>query len=357
MKTAKTTTPTAPDLSIIIPCYNAELYLAKCLDSILSQSYTSFEVICIDDCSSDKTVSILKQFTKKDPRLKIIVNNKNQGVSIARNQGIEHSKGQYLLFCDPDDYYSPGAFERFVTALKSSKADIVCTEIEVIYHAHSEMQISDEAYYSLKYSGLQKVTPELIETLDLSTNNKIFRRSLIKKYNLTFPPHLRFEDAYFTVAYLCLCRNAYFLPEHLYNYVRHEKSAMSDTWTNANSNVNAIDHFYVTCKLYDFLQEQQLFSTYSQLFWRLLYQFTWFSIAHCGKSSLRREIYQKLRAFLCEHELEFAKADPATRHKLRRLASHLHRPNLSKLKLALLKFPPIRWLKSHLSSHSRSQHA
>ena len=91
-------------ISVVIPVYNVENYLEKCLDSILNQTLREIEIICIDDCSIDNSYFILEEYSKKDSRIVIIKNNINKGVSKSRNIGINISKGDYIAFIDSDDY-------------------------------------------------------------------------------------------------------------------------------------------------------------------------------------------------------------------------------------------------------------
>ena len=98
-------------ISVIIPVYNVEKYLHVCLNSLLYQTYQNFEIICIDDASSDSSLEILEYFTKKDPRIKIIKNDSNRGQGYSRNRGLEVAQGKYISFLDADDWFSPNAFE------------------------------------------------------------------------------------------------------------------------------------------------------------------------------------------------------------------------------------------------------
>ena len=105
-----------PLISIIVPIYNAEKYLRKCLDSILAQTYPNWEAICIDDGSSDNSSEILKEYAKKDLRILAIPQKARGGVSAARNAGLDAAQGDYVYFMDADDYVSPYFFEKNLTA-------------------------------------------------------------------------------------------------------------------------------------------------------------------------------------------------------------------------------------------------
>ena len=100
-------------ISIIIPVYNAEKYLDRCLNSILEQTYNNFELILIDDFSTDKSQEICKEFTKKDSRISLLVNEVNKGVSFTRNKGIYEAKGEFITFIDSDDWVNKTYLEDF----------------------------------------------------------------------------------------------------------------------------------------------------------------------------------------------------------------------------------------------------
>ena len=115
-------------ISIIIPVYNAEKYLRKCLDSVINQTLKEIEIICINDGSTDLSLSILKKYATCDNRIKII-NQENQGVAIARNNGLKYATGEYIGYVDSDDYVSSIFFELLYNNAKKYNADIACGEI------------------------------------------------------------------------------------------------------------------------------------------------------------------------------------------------------------------------------------
>ena len=115
-------------ISIIIPIYNVEKYLEKCLDSILNQTYKNLEIILIDDGSTDNSPNICNSYCEKDKRIKIIHKN-NEGVSSARNKGIELSKGKYIVFIDSDDYVSNEHIEVLYDCIISNNVDLVISNL------------------------------------------------------------------------------------------------------------------------------------------------------------------------------------------------------------------------------------
>ena len=113
-----------PRLSIIVPVYQAKEYLEKCINSILEQSFVDFELILVDDGSDDGCERICNDYAKKDERVKII-RQENQGVSSARNTGLDYATGKYIAFVDADDWVEKDLFEESINAIEKSKADIL----------------------------------------------------------------------------------------------------------------------------------------------------------------------------------------------------------------------------------------
>ena len=112
-------------VSVIVPVFNTGEYLGECLESLLHQSLDDIEIICIDDKSTDDTTTIVAEYAKRDKRIKLIKQRKNQGVSIARNTGLDAAKGEYIGFVDPDDYIDLNFYGKLYATATESGADIV----------------------------------------------------------------------------------------------------------------------------------------------------------------------------------------------------------------------------------------
>jgi glycosyltransferase involved in cell wall biosynthesis len=116
----------APKISVIIPVYNTERFLRECLDSILNQTFTDFEVICIDDASPDRCSEILQEYAAKDGRVRVIHHEKNAGIAAARNTGLDAATGEYIAFSDSDDYMHPDMFKIMYREIRRNNSDFVC---------------------------------------------------------------------------------------------------------------------------------------------------------------------------------------------------------------------------------------
>ena len=114
-----------PKVSIIIPVYNVERYLRECLDSVVGQTMTDIEMICIEDCSTDHSWEILQEYVQREPRMILLRNERNSGLSYTRNRGIAVARGEYILFVDSDDYIVNDAAEKMYRIAKENDLDVL----------------------------------------------------------------------------------------------------------------------------------------------------------------------------------------------------------------------------------------
>jgi len=172
----------APKISVIIPIYKVEKYLRLCLDSLCVQTLKDIEIICVNDGSPDNCGEILKEYEKKDKRFNII-NQENLGSGPARNNGLDHAKGEFIGFVDPDDWVSPDYFEILYNRATICDADISATANIVKVHK----------YQTKKSVGFQ--TKKIIISVEKRKNliyrsgivwNKVFKKKLVDKYNIRF---------------------------------------------------------------------------------------------------------------------------------------------------------------------------
>lgn len=203
-----------PLISIIIPAYNVEQYLTDCLSSIEQQTYQNFEVILIDDGSIDSTGAMCDTVATKDDRFKLI-HQKNQGVSVARNKGIEKARGEYIAFIDSDDKITPEYLSSF--SLKN--------DIEIQGHVIYENNIQRSVIYSKR-----KVQKDVAKVFCLGPFNsavwgKIFKTSIIKDNKIVFPVNLCFsEDTIFLLQYIKHCKTLAVFDAAEYIYIKHSGS-------------------------------------------------------------------------------------------------------------------------------------
>lgn len=245
-------------ISITVPCYNQAEFLPRCLDSLMGQSHEDLEIICVNDASTDTTGEILNAYAQKDRRIRR-VDIPHGGVGRARNAGLEHANGEYLMSCDPDDEFMPDTCEKLYQAITGEDCDVALCSIKVLYDSDHQMKFSDDNYYRLKFSGVIKNNHQLLNNTDLSVCNKIFKKSLVEKYDIKFIEGRLYEDANFTWKYFTVANKFYCLEEPLYKYYRHSNSIMNKTFAKANKSV---DHIYVVDNVYEFLVKHKIFEDY-----------------------------------------------------------------------------------------------
>lgn len=205
------------DISIIVPIYNAEKFIKKCVDSLLNQTKKELEFILINDGSTDKTHDILK--TYKDKRIKYF-KNKNQGIGKTRNFGIEKATGKYIIFIDSDDHIEPTTCEELYNKAIKEKADVVVCDFFKVYDDGS---IEDINLPSFKTSKL-KDNPNILIDINLSPWNKIYSTKLIKDNNIRFAEGIKYEDVPFVSEALDRANKIAKLDKKLNYYVIHGNS-------------------------------------------------------------------------------------------------------------------------------------
>lgn len=216
-------------ISIIIPIFNSGKYLCKCLDSILEQSYPDFEVILVDDGSTDSSGNICDDYAKKDSRFTVI-HKVNNGVSSARNTGLEMAKGDWVYFVDSDDELYPNALETLFH-FTNNKIDMVMAGYSVIQQdGFVQIASSDEINKTLTKDEAvrQMYKPEYYNYLGYLWI-KLFRKSLILKHNLMMNEDIYFnEDRLFSIEYMCKLENkVFFTTTPVYKYYLRNDSAMA----------------------------------------------------------------------------------------------------------------------------------
>lgn len=174
-------------VSVIVPMYNVEQYLGRCLDSLLDQTYKDYEIICVNDCSPDNSAEIAQQYAMRHPdKILYLENENNLGLGLTREHALKHASGDYILFVDSDDYVKNDYIERYVSALDGDSADIVVGGyIRDVSGKLTEHKMSDSVWSSTTYA---------------IACAKLFKRSFIQEYNLGFTNVKCGEDIYFSLS-------------------------------------------------------------------------------------------------------------------------------------------------------------
>lgn len=213
-------------VSIIVPIFNVEQYLSKCVDSLLKQTLREIEIILVDDGSSDNCNRICEEYAKKDARIKVI-HQENAGVSAARNSGLNAATGKFIGFVDPDDWIEPQMYEEMLNELERTKVDLVICG----YNYYDDSYHSDETrIYKLKKTqlldreDLYKSMSDMPPTVRHGVVTKLFRQDLIG--DLRFDTELRSsEDLQFLLNYFSKTSSASFIHKPFYNNLVRKGSA------------------------------------------------------------------------------------------------------------------------------------
>lgn len=216
-------------ISVIVPVYNVEKYLWECIDSVLKQTYTNFEVILVDDGSKDSSKYICEEYAVKDARIKVMAK-ENGGASSARNLGLTVAKGEYIYFLDSDDWIVEDALEKLLKICESSHAEVVFFDA---YSVDEETGKVTTSHYSHKknYQINQgyRLMEELISNKDFHVAPWLFfiRKDLLDRKRLKFEEGIIYEDMIFTYKLFCESQRAVHLPEYLYYRRYRENSVMT----------------------------------------------------------------------------------------------------------------------------------
>ena len=205
-------------ISIIVPVYNTEKYISRCVTSLIKQTYKNTEIILVDDGSQDKSAKICDRFAKKDARIRVI-HKENGGVSETRNVGISATKGEYLLFVDGDDFLPPDAVEILYKAIKLDNADMSCgcwskiTVKATTYNHHPSKTISvDDKEQLMEIMDYEEIKGPVA---------KLFKAEIITSHGFTFPKDIKIsEDTIFVYKYLRQCKRISIVDRNVYYYNR-----------------------------------------------------------------------------------------------------------------------------------------
>lgn len=232
-----------PMISVIVPVYNVEEYLGRCLDSIVGQTYDNFEIILVDDGSTDSSGKICDRYAKSDDRIKV-VHRKNGGLSAARNSGIEVVDGEYITFIDSDDYVARDYLEVLFETIRDNNAEISAVK-QYVEYPNRTMDTGTGKKYVL---SSEQVFEKMLygEDFDVSAWGKLYRRSLFEE--VRFPEGQLFEDSATTYLLIGQCKRIAMKSIPLYYYVMR-----SDSITNKSFSVKKFDLIKSTKAMTDYI--------------------------------------------------------------------------------------------------------
>lgn len=257
-------------ISVIIPVYNDEEYLHVCINSVINQTYSDLEIICVDDDSSDSSYDILQYFAKKDDRIKVLKNEHNKGLGYNRNRGMEVATGKYVSFLDSDDWISPDTFEVLIEKAEKENLDVLIYKSIVFYE--DTQNFGFERYYDMEF--MDKWESKVFNHWDLDKTklfsipvaawNKLYLKSFLDENDIRFPnENLIHEDNPFYCKMITSAERISILNKYFHNRRRRSGSIM--TWNNERlfDNISIVymvlDVFLNEPKLYEYYKKEVLF--------------------------------------------------------------------------------------------------
>lgn len=270
-------------ISVIIPVYNVEDYLHVCLNSVLKQSYQDFEIICIDDASTDSSLEILEYFNRKDSRIKILRNDFNRGPGFSRNRGLEVAQGKYISFLDGDDWLSQDAFEILIQKAGKDNLDLLLFKNIVYYEDPHEFGMED--YYDMEFMNLFE--NKVFNHFDLDKTklfvmsnapwNKFYLKSFLDENNIRFPnENLIHEDNPFFYKVITSANRVSLINSYLHNRRRRPNSIMTlnneRLFDNIDIMYKVLDVFFEEKELYEYYKKEVLTYIFTSIFRGKYYQ-------------------------------------------------------------------------------------
>lgn len=279
-------------LSVIIPVYNVEKYLKKCLDSVLDQDINDYEIIVVNDGSKDKSQSIIDEYKNKYPSLINAFIKQNGGLSSARNYGAKQAHGKYICFIDSDDYVEKNHYKKMLDLAIKEDSDLVVTDFEYVWENNPSK--------SLYKKGIETGNNDYKKALFLSplfSWNKMYRKELFDKLECKYPEGLWYEDIPVTLRYAAHCNKISYLNELGFHYLQRESSIMGTSYSEKMNDI-----FTIYQILYDSFKKDNLFDEYKE---EMEYSFVEALLIYGAFRFLRTDHYKELMSksfdFVKEH--------------------------------------------------------
>ena len=266
-------------VSVIVPVYNVEDYLHKCIDSIRNQTFNDLEIILVNDGSTDTSPQICDAYAKKDARIKVI-HQQNAGVSVARNKGFSTATGNYVTFLDSDDWLEPTMYENMcaITHLEQSSEIIMCDFVNIKSNSKEKISTNIRKGFYSKQQIIDEIYPTLLVTEEfgripiISVWSCLFKRALLVAANTRFDATLRYSEDYLFMADVITNANSFYYLKgnYAYNYRQYEESRskkFQPLWWESLLYLNIeLDKLLKNNKQYNFTRQLKLQLLHSVLF-------------------------------------------------------------------------------------------
>ena len=234
-------------LSVIVPVYNTEKYLSRCLDSILNQSFKNIEIIIVNDGSIDNSVKIIEEYQKKFKSQIKFIDKKNGGQGSARNVGIKHASGDFIGFVDSDDFIDLNMYDEMINLAEKNKSDIVICNLKDYYELSN-----DEKDVDLCLNSDVTINEAILKSVP-SVVNKIYKKELFN--NISFNENIWYEDFPFSISILSKANKINFINKSFYYYFHRTKSTMHNENIKKNLDIikayDELINYYKSNKIYE----------------------------------------------------------------------------------------------------------
>lgn len=283
-----------PAVSVVIPVYNTAPYICQCLGSVLGQSLSDLEVICVDDGSTDESADILAAYADKDSRLTVITQT-NAGPGAARNAGLERAAGRYIIFLDSDDWFEPDFLERMVNRAEDTGADVcICRAVEFDTHTGRDRP-SDWMLKTAYLSGGGVFAPtdvaaHLFQFTYGMPWDKLYRREFVLDTGIRFPPFYNSEDLAFVFPTLVSAERIAIVDSKLIHHRVNRRSSVSNT---RETQPQAPYDAFRIVKTY--LEENGLMPKFEKSFMNWAMEFLVWHLSNMDNGSVRRQYFKALR--------------------------------------------------------------
>ena len=263
--------------SIIMPVYNSNAYMQLSLESVLTNCLKNFEIICIDDGSTDNSLKILQQYTLKDSRIKILKQN-NQGAAAARNLGLKHANGEYVIFLDSDDYFEPDLIEQSVAKAEKFDADIVIFKAEAFDDVTGKTsalndRISKLPEYQQKVFSYKDIPEDIFNSFLTAPWNKLYRKSFLDKHGFKFQNIKRTNDLLFVCQTLVAAKKIILLDKVLVHY----RTGNTKNLQSGNAET-PLDFYKALIALKEYLDKENLFCTVAKSYYKLVLDIVFYNL-------------------------------------------------------------------------------
>lgn len=290
----------SPSISIIVPVYNCEDYISDCIGSIKRQSFSNLEVICVNDCSTDRSLEVLKRETSSDPRFKVISLDKNAGQGHARNLALDQATGEYIQFLDADDYIVDNCCEILYNTAKELNLDILMYSGKNFF-VKEKLNANPYWDYGFLPKGFKTIfnykdCSGFIGLLPVSAGINFYKRELINNNDIRFPEGLYFEDTFFDIKALFNASRISIKNEKLYMRRLHSQS------TTQNWKLHLGDYVDVLSHIMDFFKSSTVQASFITEISDYLMSCTLFEYENLSQTK-QRELKSKITDVAAKHKI------------------------------------------------------